>query len=72
MMHASRQQSTMNESGHFIHNRLSRGQLKDDRQESERGQLRTPLTSVRSMAVTYMIAIPVNMPAATCTRRVAV
>ena len=71
-MHASRQQSIVNESGHFIHNRLSRGQLKEDRQEARDRQLRTPLTSVNNMAVTYMIAIPANMPAATCTRRVAV
>jgi len=31
-------------------------------------QLRTPLTSVNSIAVRYMIAIPANIPAATCTR----
>ena len=35
-------------------------------------QLRTPLTNVNIMAVRYMIAMPVNMPADTCTRRVAV
>jgi hypothetical protein len=40
--------------------------------EEERRQLRTPLTRVNIMAVRYMIAIPVNIPADTCTRRVAV
>ena len=35
-------------------------------------QLRTPLTNANTIAVTYMRLIPAKMPAATCTRRVAV